>query len=251
MRPVEAYRVLGVAPETSADGVKARYRQLVKHLHPDAGGAGAGASGTGSGGVEGMEAGVDGGTTVDLARLVEAYRTIVALPAREGRGRRQRRERPVPSRRRADGAARSDRASTAADRASRGANPAGGTTARPPRRSVIELGARATHAGSPAARAAAVRELGRSGRYGALVFLTQALFDGAPSVAVAAAEAIVSVPGAQVESQLIELFVQLSVPQRLAVLTRLAAGTRRMPRLVAYAAADESPRVRARAQELL
>ena len=55
MRLREAYRTLGLEPDTHRDQVTAHYRELVKQMHPDA-----------------------GGVIVDVGRLVEAYRTIIA-----------------------------------------------------------------------------------------------------------------------------------------------------------------------------
>ncbi|MFW5828604.1 MAG: J domain-containing protein, partial [Alkalispirochaeta sp.] len=55
MRLREAYRILGLEPDTDRDQVTAHYRELVKQMHPDA-----------------------GGVIIDVGRLVEAYRTIIA-----------------------------------------------------------------------------------------------------------------------------------------------------------------------------
>ncbi|MFW5694390.1 MAG: J domain-containing protein [Alkalispirochaeta sp.] len=51
----DAYRVLGLSPDTTRDQVTAHYRELIKQMHPDA-----------------------GGVIVDVGQLVDAYRTIIA-----------------------------------------------------------------------------------------------------------------------------------------------------------------------------
>ncbi|MEX2443577.1 MAG: hypothetical protein WD492_08230 [Alkalispirochaeta sp.] len=182
----EAYRILGLEPDTAVERVTAHYRELVKQMHPDA-----------------------GGVTVDVGRLVEAYRTIATHAVN-----------PNPQ-----------------GTASRG-------------ESVFSLGKLATSSGEAALRRQAVQQLAQRRRYAGAVFLKQALFDTDADVAQAAAVGMVSIPGAQVERDLITLYEQLTTHQRIGILRELRRGRREMPRFVAYAAADPHREIRTLAQEI-
>lgn len=182
----EAYRVLGLEPNTSVERVTAHYRGLVKQMHPDA-----------------------GGVIVDVGQLVEAYRTIIMHSGE--------------TKRRSPAAAGS---------------------------SVFSLGKLATSSGEAALRLQAVHQLAQRSRYAGAVFLKQALFDTDPEVALAAAVAMVSIPGNQVERDLLSLYEQLSQRQRIGILQELQHQDREMNRFVAYASADTHPEVRRLAQEI-
>lgn len=183
----EAYQILGLEQDTAAERVTAHYRELVKQMHPDA-----------------------GGVIVDVGKLVEAYRTIMHhSPASRTRGSRH----------------------------------AGS--------SVFSLGKLVTSSGEVALRRQAVQQLAQRGRYAGVVFLKQALFDTDAGVAQAAAVAMVSIPGAQVERDLVSLYEQLTPNQRIGILRELHHQGRRMPRFVAYATADAYHEVRILAQEIV
>ncbi|HKK47726.1 MAG TPA: DnaJ domain-containing protein [Alkalispirochaeta sp.] len=186
MRLRDAYRILGLEPNTQRDQVTAHYRELVKQMHPDA-----------------------GGVIVDVGRLVEAYRTIIAHT----------------------GAAKPHRASSFGS-------------------SIFSLGKLATSSGEAALRKQAVQQLAQRKRYAGAVFLKQALFDTDAGVAYAAATGMISIPGAQVERDLVSLYEQLSVRQRSGILRELRRQGRAMPRFVAYATADTIPEIRNLAQEI-
>lgn len=182
----EAYRILGLEPETSVEQVTAHYRGLVKQMHPDA-----------------------GGVIVDVGQLVEAYRTITTH--------------------------------------------AGVTKPRSPAvagSSVFSLGKLATSSAEAALRLQAVHQLAQRRRYAGAVFLKQALFDTDRDVAQAAALAIVSIPGTQVERDLLALYEQLTPRQRIGILQELHQRGREMSRFVAYASADTDSEVRRLAQEI-
>ncbi|MFO8043597.1 MAG: hypothetical protein R6U25_10375 [Alkalispirochaeta sp.] len=116
--------------------------------------------------------------------------------------------------------------------------------------SVFSLGKLATSSGEAALRLQAVRQLAQRRRYAGAVFLKQALFDTDSDVAHAAAVAMVSIPGTQVERDLLSLYEQLSLQQRIGILQELRCRSREMPRFVAYAAADTHREVRRLAQEI-
>lgn len=226
MRRDEALQILGVDAATAPPEIKARYRRLVKTLHPDS-----------------TTTATDR-HSIDLARLVEAYRTLV-----RPEGRRRAPRRPATS-----GVRRGPAKSAAADSAGSSRPTTEGGEAehrRLPTAEVLRQGAQATTAGDRNLRLAAVRTLSGAGRYAAATFLKQAMFDADPTVAVAAAAGFPMIPGARIEQDLIELFDQLSRPQRRAILAALPAATRWMPHLVAYAAADPDSTVAAAAQEMI
>jgi hypothetical protein len=182
----EAYQILGLEQGTAVQRVTTHYRELVKQMHPDA-----------------------GGVVVDVGRLVEAYRTIITH---------------------SDGY--KPRATV-----SRGA-------------SVFSLGRLATSSGEAALRRQAVQQLAQRRRYAGVVFLKQALFDTDATVAQAAAVGIVSIPGAQVERDLLTLYEHLSTQQRIVILREIREQGREMARFVAYATADAHDEVRRLAQEI-
>ena len=212
MLRLEAYRVLGLDPETPVEDVKAHFRRLVKQMHPD------GASS------------VSHARAVDLGSVVEAYRTL-AESSTGAAVRKPTEHHGAPSWRQAPQGRRARR---------------GGA---PP--NVFSLGRLATKSSDAAVRLRAVELLGSLGKRAAGVYLRQAIFDTDPSVARAAATAFAHSPGRQVEQELLELFDQLTVEQRLAVLRSLHGGGSTLNRLVAYATADPNPSVRRLAQEIM
>ena len=198
MQRREAFRVLGLDPGVPVQTVKARFRGLVKRVHPDAQ--------TGGGRTE----------RLDIGTLTEAYRVISS--AWSGAPRRV--ERP------------SKRAAPETERRA----PAGARTDRG--RRLFELGRRATSAAHSQTRRSALRELGNSDMFSAVVYVQRALFDPDPSVACEAASILPTLPGVGTERLLLEVFDRLSVDQRLCVLRTIRDAALGMPRVVAYATAD-------------
>ena len=211
MQRREAFQILGLDPGAPAQTVKARFRGLVKRVHPDARPVG--------GRMERM----------DIGTITEAYRVI--SQAWGGTSRRD-----------------SDR------REGRKSGTAGGRTPKHERvdrgSRLFDLGRRATSAARAETRRSALRELGRSDMFSAVVYVQRALFDPDPSVACDAASILPTLPGVGTERLLLEVFDRLSVAQRLCVLRAIRDAALRMPRLVAYATADLHPPVRRLAGDL-
>ncbi len=211
MQRREAFRILGLDPGAPVQTVKARFRGLVKRVHPDARPA------------------VGRAESMDVGTITEAYRVIsqtwsgTPRSAPDGRERRE-----------AGAAGRRAPKSTRVDRGSR----------------LFDLGRLATSAARSETRRSALRELGRSDMFSAVVYVQRALFDPDPSVACEAASILPTLPGIGTERLLLEVFDRLSVAQRLCVLRTIRDASLRMPRLVAYATADLHPPVRRLAGDL-
>lgn len=115
---------------------------------------------------------------------------------------------------------------------------------------VFVLGQEAVHGGNAQMRLVAVRQLGRSAMQSAVVFLRQALFDHDEAVALAAARGLVTCGGLRCEDTLLGVFDDLSEAQRVAVIQAVKTRRTTMKRLLSYALADPSMRVRHIAQQI-
>lgn len=211
MQRAEALRVLRLSPHSSDEEIRDQYRRLVKAVHPDRAAARA----------------VGPRSDVDIARLVEAYRVLAPRRLPTPRD-------PAPSagpRRRASAQPQEQQRASAAD--------------------VVRLGRQATGGEAGEIRIRALEALAESGRYSSVAYIRQALFDHDRDVALAAARAMVAVPGVRLEQELLSMYSQLTARQREAVLIAAAVRGRQFPRLLAYALADPVSAVARRAQEMM
>lgn len=214
----EAYSVLGLPTGSDMDVVRARYRQLVREMHPD-----------------GTNPNADALQDVIVAfRLIDRWRGAPDRAAHRAAHRTAQRTAQRTSHR----AAQHTSAQPAED--------AGRSTAR-----ILTLGRVAIGNGTTAVRVNAIRILARSGSRSAGVYVRQALFDPDAEVARAAAAAVAVIPGARRERQLIELFDDLTESQRLEIVRTLGTHSERMDALLAYAAADSAHAVREAAAAVL
>ncbi len=212
MLPREARKVLGIDSATSPRELRSRYRNLVKQLHPD--------GGTGDSG--------------RLNSVLEAYRELCRhIAVEESRG-------PTgPSRRDATRTKKQPHRPPTEDGGS-----ASEDAIRNDPRLLFTYGRWATSSQDVSVRRLAVARLAESGLTAAQVFLKQAIFDNNADVARDAAVGLTRINGSRTERTIIELFDQLSVDQRLAILQTIAAERSRWYRLIAYAAADHYSAVR-------
>lgn len=235
MQRAEALRVLGLSAASSDAEIRRQYRSLVKAVHPDLHSNSAAA-------------------TVDVAQLVEAYRVLSPQrpagrgqasgggngPGARGGGGSRPGSATRPARaNRPESATRSRRRTGSARESGPGAA------------EVVRLGRLAVGSGDAASRVRAIELLARTGRFSSAAYIRQALFDHDRDVAIAAARAMVHIPGVRIEQELLTMFSQLALHQRVAILNEAATCGRLLPRLVAYALADPAPAVARCAQEMM
>lgn len=136
---------------------------------------------------------------------------------------------------------------TARDHTRAGSGMAGATSPR----TIFTLGRWATTAPDRRVRLHAVRRLAATGLQSAAVFLRQAILDGDREIASCAAEGFLACAGISAEQSVLDLYDQLSPSYKLIMLAAIEQSRRVMPRVLAWAAADPSRRVRDAASRIM
>lgn len=222
----EARTLLGIEPSISPRELRARYRILVKQLHPDGGNGDSGR----------LNDVLEAYRTVQRQLDLESMRTAVSEKGNPSR-------RTVRKRHPQQDAPRNAKREPQPERARV-------PSIKEDPRLLFTYGRWATGSEDPAVRRLAVRRIAESGLTAAQVFLKQAVFDLDRSVAVEAAIGLTKIRGSRTERTILSLFDELTSEQRLAILEETASDPERWFRVLSYAEADHYGVVRSRAAQI-